>query len=61
MYAGLTAKSNPDTGETNQHALLGGGAQMASSKIGNGEWRNGEWGTGNGESLKGGISKMGNL
>ena len=40
----------------------------ASSKIGNGEWRNGERGTGNGErgtgngeSLKGGISKMGNL
>ena len=40
----------------------------ASSKIGNGEWGNGDWGngdwergTGNGESLKGGISKMGNL
>ena len=33
----------------------------AISKIGNGEWRNGEWGTGNGESLKGGISKIGNL
>ena len=45
----------------------------AISKTGNGEWKNGEWGTGNGkmgngergtgnaESLKGGISKIGNL
>ena len=29
---------------------------MASSKTGNGEWKNGEWGTGNGEW---GISKRG--
>ena len=28
---------------------------------GKGEMTNGEWATGNGESLKGGISKMGNL
>ena len=38
---------------------------MASSKTGNGEWRNGEWGTGNGERGTGngeqGISKRGNL
>ena len=34
---------------------------MAISKIGNGEYRNGERGMGNGESLKWGISKMGNL
>ena len=33
----------------------------AISKTGNGERRNGERGTGNGESLKGGISKIGNL
>ena len=33
----------------------------AISKTGNGEWRNGKWGTGNGESLKGEISKIGNL
>ena len=41
------------------------GAEAASSKIGNGEWRNGKWGTGNGERGTGngerGISKMGNL
>ena len=35
--------------------------KLAISKTGNGEWRNGERGTGNGESLKGGISKIGNL
>ena len=34
---------------------------MGNGEWRNGEWRNGEWGTGNGESLKGGISKMGNL
>ena len=37
----------------------------ASSKIGNGKWRNGEWGTGNGErGMENGeraISKRGNL
>ena len=31
------------------------------SKTGNGESGNGEWGMGNGESLKWGISKSGNL
>ena len=35
--------------------------RTAISKTRNGEWRNGERGTGNGESLKGGISKRGNL
>ena len=38
-----------------------GGPTLAISKIGNREYRNGERGMGNGESLKGGISKMGNL
>ena len=41
--------------------LKSGNGEWGNGEWGNGEWGNGEWGTGNGESLKGGISKMGNL